>query len=78
VDLRIWFPVMQNVWQNPELWRWVTDNRLWFFKRVGGVFFTAAALAMGAPFWFDVLKKAANLRATGPVLEKAAADDAKG
>ena len=30
-----------------------------------GILFTAVATAQGAPFWFDLLKKLVNLRATG-------------
>ncbi len=38
---------------------------LWLLKRVFGVLITAFALSLGAPFWFDVLQKIVNLRATG-------------
>jgi hypothetical protein len=31
-----------------------------------GVFITAIAARLGAPFWFDVLKRVVNLRSTGP------------
>jgi hypothetical protein len=31
-----------------------------------GILITAGAIAQGAPFWFDVLKKFVNLRGTGP------------
>jgi hypothetical protein len=34
--------------------------------KILGILITAAATAQGAPFWFDVLKKVVNLRATGP------------
>lgn len=33
--------------------------------KVFGLLLTAAALAMGAPFWFDLLNKVSNIRATG-------------
>jgi hypothetical protein len=33
--------------------------------KFGGIFFTALAARLGAPFWFDVLKRAVNLRSTG-------------
>jgi hypothetical protein len=36
------------------------------FLKILGILITAAATAQGAPFWFDVLKKVVNLRATGP------------
>ena len=31
-----------------------------------GLFLTSAAVALGAPFWFDSLSKLANLRNAGP------------
>jgi hypothetical protein len=31
-----------------------------------GILFTALAAMQGAPFWFDMLKRAVNLRGTGP------------
>jgi hypothetical protein len=34
--------------------------------KLGGIFLTALAARQGAPFWFDVLRRAANLRGTGP------------
>jgi hypothetical protein len=42
----------------------------WFFwavKKIAGLAITTFAVALGAPFWFDVLKRVANLRAAGPV-----------
>ena len=33
--------------------------------KFGGIFITALAARLGAPFWFDVLKRAVNLRSTG-------------
>lgn len=38
----------------------------WLFKKILGVLLTAFALSLGAPFWFDLLGKLVNLRATGP------------
>jgi hypothetical protein len=38
---------------------------LWLVKVLGFVF-TALALSLGAPFWFDTLGKLANLRSAGP------------
>lgn len=46
-----------------------------FWLWIGGIAFTACFVALGAPFWFDVLGKVANLRAAGSVRD--AADDAK-
>jgi hypothetical protein len=36
------------------------------FKHSIGWLFTVLAICLGAPFWFDVLNKVANLRGTGP------------
>jgi hypothetical protein len=33
--------------------------------KLGGIFLTAMAARQGAPFWFDLLKRAVNLRGTG-------------
>jgi hypothetical protein len=41
------------------------DAAEWWVKLLG-LALTAAALTMGAPFWFDLLNKVTNLRATGP------------
>jgi len=43
----------------PEKWGWE-----WVLKVVGLVL-TALALSLGAPFWFDLLNKVTNFRATG-------------
>lgn len=37
-----------------------------WFEKIIGLLITAIAAALGAPFWFDVLGKLANLRAAGP------------
>ena len=36
-----------------------------WFKRVVGWLITTAAISLGAPFWFDLLGKVANLRGSG-------------
>jgi hypothetical protein len=41
----------------PESWGW-----LW---KIIGILMTSVAIAMGAPFWFDLLNKIVNLRLTG-------------
>jgi hypothetical protein len=41
-----------------------------FVNKIFGWLFTAFALSLGAPFWFDVLKKLVNLRSTGTAPEK--------
>ena len=42
-----------------------TNNQTNIALKFFGILFTAAAAAQGAPFWFDLLKKLINLRATG-------------
>lgn len=41
-----------------------TTTSEWFLKTLG-LLMTAIAVALGAPFWFDVLQKLANLRSAG-------------
>jgi hypothetical protein len=49
-----------------------TGTNIWL--KMAGIFITALAARQGAPFWFDILKKAANLRGTGAnPIEKAGA-----
>ena len=43
--------------QNWGMWTW--------FSHVLGWLFTAAAVSLGAPFWFDLLSQVAKLRGTG-------------
>jgi hypothetical protein len=45
--------------QKPEAWR------SWLFFRIVGTAITVFAISLGAPFWFDVLNKVANLRGVG-------------
>jgi len=40
------------------------DPTGWLLKLLG-IFITGAAAAQGAPFWFDILKKVVNVRASG-------------
>ena len=42
-------------------------------RRVAGWIFTAVAMSLGAPFWFDLLNKFINLRAAAPPPAKAQA-----
>lgn len=44
-------PPQQNVW--------------WWVNKVLGLLLTGLAASLGAPFWFDVLKKVSSLRAAG-------------
>jgi hypothetical protein len=41
------------------------DGATAWVAAIGGWLFTAAALSLGAPFWFDALKRLVNLRQTG-------------
>ena len=48
------------VWEGVSGWGvggWVTHLFRWLF--------TAAAVSLGAPFWFDLLSRVAKLRGTG-------------
>jgi hypothetical protein len=36
------------------------------FLKVAGLLLTAGLVSLGAPFWFDILNKVSNIRATGP------------
>lgn len=42
--------------------QWAT----WIVDKLFGLLATTFAIALGAPFWFDVLTKASNLRTSGP------------
>ena len=41
-----------------------------FLSKLAGLLMTAAAVSFGAPFWFDLLNRVTNLRATGPKPER--------
>lgn len=49
----------------------------WGFRKVLGLALTAAAISLGAPFWFDTLNRFVNIRATGPTPEEPDSLDAK-
>lgn len=42
----------------------------WWFVKFLGLLFTALAVSLGAPFWFDMLNKFVNLRGSGKPPEK--------
>lgn len=42
----------------------------WWFWKVLGILLTALAISQGAPFWFDMLQKAVNLRLAGTPPDK--------
>lgn len=54
-DLAPWWPAEIQSWHDSSLWRW-TNLHFW------GVFFSAALLSLGAPFWFNALKTLSSLR----------------
>lgn len=57
-------PLGWGSWPADEAWWWVLlTNAL-------GLALTAVALTLGAPFWFDLLKKVANVRAAGKAPEE--------
>jgi hypothetical protein len=56
----------------PGLW-W-----FWLRRHALGCFLTAAALSLGAPFWFDLLNKLVNLRSAGEKPESGAVKPAQG
>lgn len=37
----------------------------WIFQKIAGWIFTALAISLGAPFWFDILKKVMQIRGSG-------------
>jgi hypothetical protein len=42
-------------------WHWA----FWLLQKITGLAWTAVALSLGAPFWFDLLQKFMNLRGAG-------------
>ena len=49
----------------PIGWKGSPENLWDFLKMLLGWIITAAAVSLGAPFWFDLLSKVANLRGSG-------------
>jgi len=43
----------------------------WYVSKIAGWLITIFAASLGAPFWFDMLSKIANIRGTGPKPGKA-------
>jgi hypothetical protein len=44
--------------------KWYEDPKIWLRKLLG-LLLTAFAVSLGAPFWFDMLKKIINIRSAG-------------
>jgi hypothetical protein len=53
------------VWVSPGGWsrQWFTGEGNWWLH-LAGVAATAVALVLGAPFWFDILKRLTGIRRT--------------
>ncbi|MGO8985072.1 MAG: hypothetical protein ACLQFM_09820 [Terriglobales bacterium] len=49
------------------------ETILWWWWKFVGIIVTALAISQGAPFWFDLLQKAVNLRLAGTVPDEKAA-----
>jgi hypothetical protein len=48
---------------------WPDSSWHWFWKIIG-LFLSALAVSLGAPFWFDLLSKFVNIRGSGPPPER--------
>lgn len=53
-------------WSASSAREWLREFGLAFGGSWPGWLLTIVAVSLGAPFWFDVLMKIANLRANGP------------
>ena len=49
----------------PIWWKGLPENVFEWIKTLFGWFITIAAVSLGAPFWFDLLGKVANMRGSG-------------
>ncbi len=56
---------MERLKAFPIGWKEVPTDLLEILKTLLGWLITAAAVSLGAPFWFDLLGKVANLRGDG-------------
>ncbi len=45
-----------------QIWE---EGFIWWLKKILGFIVTALAISLGAPFWFDLLKKVMNVRNSG-------------
>jgi triacylglycerol lipase len=54
-------------WNHVELpaWELSRTTLLWWLLKLGGLFITVIAVSFGAPFWFELLGKVANMRGAG-------------
>jgi hypothetical protein len=62
----------------PLGWDKAPEGTAWISK-ILGILLTTLAMSLGAPFWFDMLKKAVNIRSSGGLAGEAGkkADDSK-
>ena len=58
----------------PLGWDGMPDDFVGWFKTVLGWLITIAAVSLGAPFWFDLLGKVANLRGAGASVRRSEPD----
>ena len=58
------FPIGWSVAENGAI-KNLPQSKLGWFNLILGWLLTTAAISLGAPFWFDLLGKVANLRGTG-------------
>lgn len=49
---------------DPTSTPWKGKHVFWWFWKILGLFMTAAAVSLGAPFWFDVLNRFMNVRSS--------------
>jgi len=55
-------------WNRNQLTSWIRNGGnecFWYLKKITGLLITILAVALGSPFWFDVLSKLSNLRSSG-------------
>jgi hypothetical protein len=60
----------------PVGWRQLPTDALGWFQKIVGLLFTALAVSLGAPFWYDLLKNLSNIRSTVSPQASAAAPPA--
>ena len=61
LNLPMWWPSGHDLATDPRGFSGIDG----FLTKAFGLLLTAAAVSLGAPFWFDLLNKFVNLRATG-------------
>jgi hypothetical protein len=50
----------------PLGWSFLPQTTEAWLLKLAGLLITTAAISLGAPFWFDILKKLGNARSSGP------------